>query len=111
MYKLQYSFTPLATHSGRRGESTAPSVVLELSIAKTEQVHIVKCCMRLEAGDDSHNVTLEDVGAHCLEYKLDVICVCRTSEVRVDVLGAAGDSVDEHLGNELSSLLIVRLWA
>lgn len=89
---------------------TAQPVVLELSIAKTEQT-IVTCCVRLETGDDSHDVTLQDVRAHRLKYKLDVICVCRAGEVRVDVLRAVGDSVDEHLGNELSSLLIVSSWA
>ena len=67
--------------------------------------------MHLETGDDSHDVTLQDMRAHRLKYKLDVICVCRAGEVRVDVLRTVGDSVDEHLGNELSSLLIVSFWA
>ena len=86
-------------------------VVLELSIAKTEQIHIVRCSVRSETGDDRHNVTLKDVRPHRLEYKLDVICVCGTCEVRVNVLGAARDSVDKHLGNELSGLLVVSFRA
>ena len=95
---------------GAPRHGSARPVVLELSIAKTEQT-IVTCCVHLETGDDSHDVTLQDVRAHRLKYKLDVICVCRAGEVRVDVLGAVRDSVDEHLGNELSSLFIVSFWA